>query len=276
VIHRAERPLILVNTGAFELLEGAVVPFSSLKPGSARQQAQVLAKLVRQYCEERTLPSGDQFENFEFDEDRQKFGVHLLTAAEDFILAHEYGHLASGHVGNAVAELALIGGRSIQVPDREWDEEYEADRWAAQALLSSPLDPASDEEQMVICSGALLFLSVAALVEAYHSKLGLRFDTHPPAISRYTEIRKALANAGLNRHTRLGVTFRNFCAIVAEELDLHWDRDEGVTLIIDEMGRLVDDGLKAAVPIRDQRATETVAKVTETPRHWWQILKQGG
>ena len=47
VVYRGAQPLILVNTGAFELLEGAIVPFSVLKPGSARQQARVLAGFVR-------------------------------------------------------------------------------------------------------------------------------------------------------------------------------------------------------------------------------------
>ena len=87
-------------------------------------------------------------------------------------------------------------------------------------------------------------------------------------------MREALAKAGFNRHTHLGATFRDFCAIVAEELDIRWNRDEGVTLVIDEMGQLVDDGLEAAVPILDQRATQTAEKVSEKPRRWWQVWKQ--
>jgi len=273
VVDRGAQPLILVNTGAFELLEGAVVPFSLLKPGSAPQQARVFAAFVRQYCEQRILPGAEQYEDFQFDEDRHKFRVHVLTAAEDFVLAHEYGHLASGHVGNAVADLPFTSGRSIQVPARQWDEEYEADRWAAHALISSATDPTSNEERVIICSGPLLFLSVAALVEGYHAKLGLQSDTHPPALSRYTEIREALAKAGFNRHTNLGATFQDFCAIVAHELNIPWNRNEGVTLVIDEMGRLVDDGLEAAVPILDQRSIPIAEKIAEKPRCWWQFWK---
>jgi hypothetical protein len=276
VVQRADQPLVLVNTGAFELLEGAIVPFSLLKPGSARQQARVLARFVRQYCEERALPQGDQFEDFHSDEERSKFAVDLLTAAEDFVLAHEYGHLANGHVGNAVADLTFRDdGRSIQVPSRQVNEEYEADRWAAHALLSSALNTPGDEEWLVICSGPLLFLSVAALVEGYHAKLGLNQDTHPPAITRYTEIRTALAKAGFNRHTHLGASFRDFCAIVAEELDIRWSRDEGVTLVIDGMGRLVDEGLQTAVPILDQGKKQTAENFSKKTHPWWQFWGEG-
>jgi hypothetical protein len=274
VVHRGAQPLILVNTGAFELLEGAVVPFSLLKPDSARQQARVFARFVRQYCEQRVLPTADQYEDFQFDEDRHKFRVYILTAAEDFVLAHEYGHLASGHVGHAVADLPFASGRLIQVPARQWDEEYEADRWAVHALLTSATDQTSNEERLIICSGPLLFLCVAALVEGYHAKLGLQSDTHPPARSRFTEIREALAKAGFNRCAHLGAAFRDFCAIVAQELDIPWNRDEGVTLVIDEMGRLIDDGLKPSVPILEQRSIPSADAVAETTRHWWQIWKQ--
>jgi hypothetical protein len=275
VVRRADQPLVLVNTGAFELLEGAIVPFSLLKPGSARQQARVLARFVRQYCEERVLPQGDQFEDFQADEERSKLGVYLLTAAEDFVLAHEYGHLANGHVGNEAVELPLSDGRSIQVPSRQFNEEYEADRWGVHALLSSALNTGSNEEHLIICSGPLLFLSVAGLVEGYHAKLGLNQDTHPPAITRYTEIRTALAKSGFNRHTHVGASFRDFCAIVAVELDIRWSRDEGVTLAIDGIGGLVDEGLQDAVPILDQGKKQTAENVSKKMRPWWQYWREG-
>jgi hypothetical protein len=258
------QPLVLVNTGACELLEGAVVPFSSIKPDSARKQAQILAKFVRQYCEARSLPKGDQFSDFEAWGDRTRLSVDLLTAAEEFVVAHEYGHLACGHLDNWAA--------------RTLDQEYEADLWALDVLVASASDNKSAEELSVICAGPLVLLSLLALVEKYQEKLGLLDKSHPLATFRYTEIRQALAKAGLNRHAELGAAFHDFCAIVAQEVPIPWSRGEALALVFNHVASLVDDDLQEAVPIRVQR----LGRQTQTPpesspptqsRHWWEIWK---
>jgi hypothetical protein len=163
--------------------------------------------LARQYCDERGYAKKNEYQHPTLDSERLEAVRHFLTATEEFVLAHEYGHLTRGHVGNALADITVSQKLKISVAAKTKEQEFEADLWATNALLTVYSDKSDGEGASIVgCSGPLVFLSIANLVEAYLQSQGQRFDTHPPAVNRYTELRYALAKAGMNKEAQMAVS----------------------------------------------------------------------
>jgi predicted metalloprotease len=78
--------------------------------------------------------------------------TQLVNSVDEFMIAHEYGHLVNGHIGNAMSDLKLASGSTISVVSKNQQQEFQADRWAINALVSSPSSDESDESH-IICSG---------------------------------------------------------------------------------------------------------------------------
>lgn len=245
--HAVMRPntyLILVDTGMFEILGAMTAILASLDIGTARTQAKLAATLIRQYCDERILPTYAQLKSITLDGDRQMLGVHAASAAEEFVLSHEYAHIVRGDAGH------LFGSNPTKAVD-ESEAETEADLWAADAVLRVA---ESDEERIIRGTGPLVFLATTGLIEAYwEQKKGRpRADTHPPAGNRIVQLRYSLAKAGLNDATQLGATFYKFSLLVGEELGLTIRSREAELLIADHVGGMVADGLQRPEPLLKQ------------------------
>jgi hypothetical protein len=260
--------LILVNTGAFELLEALTTLFILHCSDTNGAHPKVAAQFIQQYCQHKALPHPDQWTAVELHHEGQ-LATHLTTVSEEFLVAHEYGHFVSGHLGHAVRTF------ESKADPKSWAEEFLADRWATNALTISTSNNTSDEELSIVCSGPLVFFAVQSLIEDYErGKQDIESHTHPPAVDRCIEIRLVLARAGFNRYTKLGVSFREFCLLVATELGIRWPQMEAPFLVINNIGDMVDQGLTDAVAIPDQPAAFVKIGVPESKRHsWWQFWK---
>jgi hypothetical protein len=270
VVRRTTKNLVLINTGAFELIESIMSVFASLDAGTAGTQAATAARFLTNYCENRSLPSEQDLAELRLSPDRVELATQLTTSIEEFILSHEYGHLANKHIGDAQATVTVDATRAIRVVSKTKEQEFEADLWAADALVR--VCPTSNEESLLFaCCGPLMFLSISALIEAYYERKGLKFDTHPPAYERYLEIKNALAKAGMRRYLGTASTFHQFCILIARHLTVNFREQQGELMVIDHVGSLVDEGLQEPVPIFKQRS-RIFAPSPEMPvkKRWWQ------
>ncbi|HSY47371.1 MAG TPA: hypothetical protein VLC46_01030 [Thermoanaerobaculia bacterium] len=268
--HSVMRPntyLILVDTGLFEMLGAMTAILASLDVGTARTQAKLAATLIRQYCDERLLPTYAQLKAIALDGDRQMLGIHAASAAEEFVLAHEYAHILRGDTGH------LLGSNGPMKAVDKNEGEVEADLWAADAVLRVA---ESEEEQIIRGTGPLVFLATSGLMEAYweQKKEKPRSDTHPPAGNRIVQLRYSLAKAGLNETTQLGATFYKFSLLVGEELGLTISARAAELQIADSVGNMVADGLQKAEPLVKQtfRIFERTPAAAP-PKPWWKFLK---
>lgn len=222
IVRRDDGHLILVNTGLFELLETIINLFFSVDIGKEREIAKVAALQIQQYCNDRTLPNPFNIDCFTKDQSRLNTATQIVTAAEEFVICHEYGHLINGHVGFALADLFFKPEQKIQVETKTYQQEEEADMWGLYAVTSIKSQMASslpnEEERLMVCSGPLFFLLIAALIEEYKGTKDNK--THPPAQTRFLDMRTALAKAGLSEYTYLGKFFWHFSFLIAEELGI--------------------------------------------------------
>ena len=272
--HAVMRPntyLILVDTGMVEILGAMTTILASLDLGTARTEAKRAAVLLRQYCDDRQLPTYAQLNATPLGGDRLMLMTHAASAAEEFVLAHEYAHIIRGDVGHLF--FSDPGNRPKR--DSLSDSETEADLWAADAVMRVA---SSDEERIIRCTGPLVFLATAGLIEAYmEQKKGQpRFDTHPPASNRIVQLRYSLAKAGLNEAAQLGATFFKFSLLVGEELGVSMRSRESLLAIAEHMGGMVADGLQEPEPLVKQTLRifeRTSAAPPEEP--WWKFWKRG-
>ena len=119
------------------------------------------------------------------------FGDGLLAsmtnAFENFIVAHEIGHLTLGHAKNRrVRHLNPRIGKPVDVVDKTEFQEFQADIWACKSLIdtaSKSKDP--DVGIPLAVAGPTFGLGTALLVEASARKHGVKLPPgHPPAAER--------------------------------------------------------------------------------------------
>jgi hypothetical protein len=250
VVQRSGWDLVLVNTGTFELLEAVLSQFLSLTPGIERATAQNIAKEIEAYCTgDGIRHRGDAIARPTRDDSRRG-SVDFLSACEEFMLAHEYGHLVLGHLGPKTVRMAIPGHGVIDVVEKSKHQEYDADLWAADAIAR--IYNASHDgggAAILACGAPLLFLLLTNLIEAWARRANTLSDTHPPAWERYVALRFAYAKAGLNGGTGMAKTFAQFCYLVGQELGLDVRHEDATLLVCDHVAGLVADGLQAALPL---------------------------
>ena len=134
VVARPDLYLVLINTGAFELLGLLAGLFFVEAFGSRAERAGQAAAHVNTYCERRIFPEAVDLARPQVGPEFFAWQIHLITAAEEFALAHELGHIVCGHAGGRVTRLALAAGHPITVAAKSTEQEEEADRWALAAL----------------------------------------------------------------------------------------------------------------------------------------------
>ncbi|MGW6530284.1 hypothetical protein [Streptomyces venezuelae] len=141
--------------------------------------------------------------------------VHLLHAMECFVLGHEYGHIAAGHLSEKVGRRRLLGDEDLEFDEVEWSwqQELVADQlgWRAALLTTS----SEEEPSLYGHIGAELFLLACEVLEnarnlfttgaeAPDASAGThthadadadeRNGSHPPAWLRREMLRETLTN----------------------------------------------------------------------------------
>lgn len=98
--------LVLLDTGCFELIEAAT--YILLSTADQQTKAKTLASVLTKYMDENALPEAGSM-NLPGLSGQGSFPrlstVYLtVTSAEEFVIAHEYGHIANKHVSPTTGE----------------------------------------------------------------------------------------------------------------------------------------------------------------------------
>jgi hypothetical protein len=129
---------------------------------------------------------------------------YVLRRAEQFVLAHEIGHVALGHLNAEGAGKPAIRSR---------EQELAADVFAVDllaSLLSAPPGPARDNEATFLAGGILNFFEIAVVIVAFETSLGIdRRDasSHPDLAVRGEALVKRIRDVlpGADPLRRVGV-----------------------------------------------------------------------
>src|SRR5207302_635724 len=111
----------------FEVLEAAV--WLCLDERPIKTRARIFAQILRAFVKDRRLPEPEDSWGPEEFRPPYPVAIALLTSAEEFVLLHEYGHVANGESGSAIAEVRAVGGELLEVIKRNQDQERSADWW---------------------------------------------------------------------------------------------------------------------------------------------------
>lgn len=123
----------------------------------------------------------------------------LVHCCEQFVVAHEYAHIISGHFDDTEDKLVITPAGNIRLLNKTWGEEYEADIVAAEILLSSlPSRIVTGSEDhwraMNVAAGSLFFFHLDSMITRASVVLGRSLETdarpsHPPSEERASRLR---------------------------------------------------------------------------------------
>jgi hypothetical protein len=213
--------LILVNTGLMQLVYRLMIILSSqtvIRPLGWRigkiyipripspvkedvdlnfsEVSKILATLIRRYMAFQDLGE------FPLDSKpgMKRYLVGLLTdSVERFVVAHEYGHILSGHLQTNARKCVNMQGVKVSLIPKTWDQEFEADR-AACFLLMRPFLKAIERgaKRKLIekhmnwwLTGPLVFFEIADMLERITNNSG---GSHPPASARSERMKSLITS----------------------------------------------------------------------------------
>ena len=198
-VPRTNGTIILVDTGCMEVLEFCCALSACFSKDRVPQLGKEFAQGLAKY-----KIAGD-YPDLWNKVPRSDWGKHGQLAtyttnwAEWFVLAHEYGHHALGHLQNAghVSHASRFG--SVDLQEYPHLCEYEADIWALWALLEVAKSTAPDDEfpKAFACSAPFFFLSSLAILEELWRRDGDMPSSHPPAVHRMLILEACLSGWGL-------------------------------------------------------------------------------
>ena len=186
--------ICLVATGSFDLIE----TFTTLFAARQKDPAYAVEKMrhaIAAYVRTNEVESPQ----YGLAQGLVDFGnvgsLHniLTTAAEQFLISHELGHVALGHTENAprgampTRSVGLMGRAQsdVKVIKPQQLDEHCADIWALQAMLALANEREHADKVPIFCGGAAIFLGLAVLVEAASRAAKIETkDSHPPALNR--------------------------------------------------------------------------------------------
>jgi hypothetical protein len=234
-MHRGT-PIVLLANGCMRLLEVAVALFFvSIKDMTyARRE---LRSAVMRYVD-----SGGIVEPAKYGLGRGlvEFSpglMHaLISAAEEFVISHEIGHIVLGHLKSESIHAAPIVRRerlnwkalfsrageapaTISVAEKSHFEEYQADAWGYRLMLQRAKANQENEAAVPIAAASAgLFLGVNMLIEAAsrerHISIG---DTHPAGMSRLYIAQLLTELEGCHEQAYIARRFYEFLEKVAED-----------------------------------------------------------
>jgi hypothetical protein len=236
--------LILIDTGCMEMAEAIVIAFlSKMEPGDKVEE---ISSAVDRYVLQGKRADGTTFNTEGID-----FGsglvAHLTNAFEEFIVAHELGHLTLGHCEDQqIRHLQPRKGVSVDVTDKTEQQEFQADMWACQALIHSARSRhRSDSDLPLAVGGISMGIGVGLLVEASAKKHGVQLPPgHPPTLERLYMLEVAFELFGAHADAYVARRFRELLEqVVAEkyrnaEMPPMLDRDLNKKLmpVLDSLG----------------------------------------
>lgn len=199
-------PLILVNNGALLMLEcaGLVLAAEKLRPPD--EQVELLMRFADDYCSSGRVPNSTKADHPKIWS--RIWTPMLITCSEEFLLAHELGHICLGHV-EATPSFAIASStaRPVHVIEKPKHEELMADAWAIMKLI----DRCGAERRInslaldMAAAGPLIFLGTTLLIEETYRTKGTSLpDCHPSAALRLYAAECLLEVLGLESELNAG------------------------------------------------------------------------
>ncbi len=176
--------LILIDTGCFEILQYVIYVFQSKINESIKIEK--IIKTIENYCLEKKYPSNEYDKELD-SKDETRIDSFLLNWSEYFVLGHEYGHIFNNHLDSQEDSLYVFSNdKSVNIHQKSHQQEFEADIWSYYILSRMAKSRKTDTWiwKMLACSGPIIFLGIALLIEKYKISKGVRLDSHPPTEER--------------------------------------------------------------------------------------------
>lgn len=177
--------LVLLNTGVMELIEGMIWAWLAYP---ADERIGFVQASLRGFAMEGTLPNLLQVED-RIDMSASDTAVLMTSLTQKFVIAHEWGHIALGHLdpGNTVRLEA--SPTSAEVLSKSNKQEYLADRWALKVLIGSAEEHGPEAITLTVAA-SFFFLGLAGVIEQYYRSdpAGTHRPTHPPALQRVASL----------------------------------------------------------------------------------------
>lgn len=113
----------------------------------------------------------------------------LGSAAVNFVLAHELGHLLLGHLDSEQTRLVTVPGIGIKVPviSKSWENEFKADLIGGFLFVKNLLNKVDDgftgPDSKNSIGGPFLFFELLRLIEKAQGLA--KYTSHPPTKQRY-------------------------------------------------------------------------------------------
>lgn len=209
--------IILIETGCMEMAEAVVTTFMSQV--SREQKVSEMARAVEGYV--RTHKRVDPFASSNKGIDWGSGIVSVLVNAfEQFMLAHEIGHIVLGHARpQQVRHFSTRPGHTMELTEKSEFEEFQADMWAWRAVLNAARHAErTDSDIALAIAGSSMALATALLVEGACHHLGVKLsDRHPPASQRLYMLQLAYELFGVREEAGVGYSFTKLATEVLEE-----------------------------------------------------------
>lgn len=200
--------------------------------------AQILASFI---ARETPVPMLLDDARYPHDPAKEIWAFATAASAQDFVLAHELGHVALGHLQATGAQRARRLRSGVEVYSKSQQQEFAADLFAARLLFE--LEPVSDEQRVLDLlygkyMGVGVFFDLDSLVTEIERRTfalpeAAEGQSHPPARSREANVLRALRNASVDPNLfadrrALGRTVKRFREAIIEEtvsliVNYDWD-----------------------------------------------------
>lgn len=215
-IFNGER-LVFLDTGCMEMAETIVMSFLS-KAQTTQKIAEISSAI------DRYVLHGQRADSSKVNSEGVNFDGGLVSALvnsfEEYMLAHELGHLALGHAEDrGIRHLKSKNGSPLDVVEKSEFQEFQADVWACRALIHVTRTRNRTDSDLALAVGGLAMgLGVGLLVEASAQKHGIPLPPgHPPARERLYMLEVAFELFGAHKDAYIGRRFHELLeAVVAQ------------------------------------------------------------
>ncbi|MFZ2071027.1 MAG: hypothetical protein WAV32_05435 [Halobacteriota archaeon] len=211
------------------------------------KKADVLAKVIFDYCELGKLYDLKSLDLLGLEGEGSSSTLLLLgsltNAAEEFVIAHEYGHIVNRHImQNGEIQNIITDEREFDVLRKSKEQEFEADLWAIDALIRGVTYEKRDPDLLAIaCGGPIVFIGTALLIEEYQKLKGKYIDTHPRASDRIYMIEAFYEIKKINEQGYIG---RRFLELIGDCAKILLGRELTIPMLSRDLNRLLEKSLK--------------------------------
>jgi len=201
--------IVLIDTGCMEMAEAIIISFLSKAP--TQQKIFEITLAIDNY-----VLLGQRADSIMSSPQGIEFGKGLPAAMvnsfEEYMLAHELGHIALGHaIEHHMRKQSPRMGKTFNVVDKNEFQEFQADMWACRALINcarSRYRYPPDGDLPLAVAGLSLGLGVALMVEASAEKHEITLSTgHPPAHERLYMVQVGYELFGAHKDAYIGRRF---------------------------------------------------------------------